>query len=89
MAKFTVRVELLNDADGEQYKELHGYMKNLGLLKMVQGRDNKVDLPTGLYYGEMERTCKEVRDIVVSYAKIVDKDFKVFVAETTTWASHG
>ncbi len=90
MAAFTIRVQLEGRPPESSYETLHSKMSALGFYRLATSEEGKVvELPHAMYYGMSTFDAPSVRTMVVNVAQQIQQDIRVFVAQTSAWASHG
>ena len=79
----------------ERYQALHHALFAMGLRLYALGANASAPahftMPHGTYFGELEATVLQVRDLVTERAIKINKPRRVvvFVAETINWAGWG
>lgn len=94
MKNFSVRVELLNDANGQDYADLHQRMRNSGFDTVIAFRDgSKAHLPPAEYVHSVNglETVLQVRDRAsnaVSIGLRFGLSYRIYAVEIIDWAGH-
>lgn len=89
MAEYMVRVELFR-ADGDEYKELHERLEQLGLKRTVVYEDGSVRrLPIGTYFGSSSFGISDIRDRVRDIATPLSAPAgpSIFVSLSQLWSA--
>lgn len=84
MARFTVRVELLNiEHSHPSYTELHNAMEKKGFARHLSLRDgSRLQLPFAEYSYMGAITLEGVRDLAVATVLALKTEFRVLVTES-------
>lgn len=90
MSKYTVRVELHDNADERDYETLHAAMSRKGFSRYIVDADGtRYHLPHAEYNCDLEYDRNEVRDQAKGAAEKVGKRYSILVTKSAGRTWHG
>ncbi|WP_116137198.1 hypothetical protein [Trinickia diaoshuihuensis] len=94
MKNFNIRVELIHDANGKDYAELHQRMSSAGfgtLIRLKNGQSAHLPPAEYVYSTNSVETAMSVRDkagAAVTTGLRAGLFFRLYVVEFVDWATH-